>query len=122
MIGRGGLIGRASGMADAGSGVTGRRGLAGDGDGLLGKGHRLAHEKLGAVAGHEHAGRYGYPQAAEFRPAHNLLERQARDSLFHHYIEFGRGARRGAEQPRLVLCKDTARGPEPGDDSGLRAR
>jgi hypothetical protein len=108
-------------VADGGRGVAGRRETASR-RGLAAKGDGLAHEKLGAVAGHEHAGRYGYPQAAEFRPAHDLFERPARDALFQHDIEFGRGTRRGAEQPRLVLRKDTARGPEPGDDGGLRAR
>jgi len=99
---------RAAGRA----GICGRR-LAGQGDGL-------AHEKLGAVPRDEYARIHDYPQAAELRPAHHLLQGQARGPLVQHGGEFGRGARRGAEQLRLVLSKDTARGPEPGDDVGLR--
>ena len=92
---------------DDGPGLSGGR-LAGEGNGL-------ADQELGAAAGHEDAGVHGDPQAAELRPAEDVLERLAGGPPVQHGGQGGRCPRRGDEQPRLVLGEDAARGPEPGD-------
>ena len=80
----------------------------------------LTDEELGADAGDEHAVVDDDPQAAELGPAENVFERQAGHSPVDHGGEVGRRARRGDEQPRLVLGEHTAGGPKPGDDDGFR--
>ncbi len=86
------------------------------------EGHGLADEELGPAAGHEDAGVHGYPQAAELRPADDMLEWQAAGAPVHHRGEVGLGPCRRDEQPRLVLGEDTAGGAELGDDDGSMAR
>ena len=75
-----------------------------------------ADQELGAAARYEDAGVYGYPQAAELRPAEDVLEGLAGGTPVHHGGQAGRRPSRGHEQPRLVLGENTARCPQPGDD------
>ena len=75
-----------------------------------------ADEELGAPPRDEHAGRDGDPQAAELRPAENLLERQAGDAPVHHRVEFVRCPGGGHEQTGFVLGENATRGPEPAND------
>ena len=66
----------------------------GQGDGLL-------DEELRAPARDEDAGRHGDPQAAELRPAQDVLKRQARGALVHHGVKLVRRPRRGvSSRPR----------------------
>jgi hypothetical protein len=82
--------------------------------------YRGPHEELAAAAGHEHARVDEYPQAAELRPADDLLERQARGALTDHDVQLGRGARGVGEQPGLIFGEHAPGGPEPGDDVWIR--
>ena len=77
---------------------------------------RLPDEELGAPPRDEHAGGHGDPQAAELRPAEDLLERQAGDAPVHHGVEFGRCTGGGGEQPGFVLGENAPRGTEPVND------
>jgi hypothetical protein len=81
------------------------------------EGHSVAHQELGSAAGNEHARVHGDTQAAELRPADDVLKRQAGHSLVYHLGQAGRRPGRADEQPRLVLGEDAAGRPEPGDDS-----
>ena len=74
------------------------------------------NEELGAAAGYEDSGVDLDPQAAELRPAEDVLDGKAGHSPVHHGGEVGRRPRRAHEQPRLVFGEDAAGGPEPGDD------
>jgi hypothetical protein len=96
--------------------------LAGGAGSQADEGGGLADQEFGAAAGYEDSRVHGYPQAAELRPAEDMFEGQAGGSLAHHGGKVGWRPRRGDEQPRLVLSKDAASGPKPGDDGGSRAR
>jgi len=87
---------------------------------LGGEGRGLADEELGAAARHEDSGIHGYPQAAELRPAEDVLQGKAGDSPVDHGGEVVRRTRSAEEQPRLVLGEDTAGSPKSGDDNGSR--
>jgi len=99
---------RRGGVLPGGVLPGGRGGPAGEGGGP-------ADQELGAAARYEDAGVHRYPQAAELRPAEDVLERLAGGPLVHHGGQGSRCPRRGDEQPRLVFGEDAARGPEPGD-------
>ncbi len=86
----------------------------------LGESDSLLDEELGAASGHEDTGVHGYPQAAEPRPAKDVLKGQAGGPPIHHGGKLVLGPRRAKEQPRLVLGEDTADGPQPGNDGGQR--
>ena len=79
-------------------------------------------EELGAAAGHEDSRVHGDPQAAELRPAQDVLKGQAGHPPVHHGGQLGRGLGGRDEQPGLVLGEDTAGGPEPGGDGGRGGR
>src|SRR2546423_1277569 len=49
-----------------------------------------ADHELGAAARYEDAGVYGYPQAAELRPAEDVLEGVAGGTPVHHSVQVGR--------------------------------
>jgi hypothetical protein len=85
-----------------------------------GQRHGLPDEELGTPPRHEHPGRDGDPQAAEFGPAEDLLQRQPGRALADHGVEFGRRPGGGHQQPGLILGEHAARGAEPGDDDGIR--
>ena len=78
--------------------------------------YRGPHEELAAAAGHEHAWVDVYAQAAELRPADDLLERQPRRALTDHRVQLGRRVRGVGEQPGLVFGEHAPRRPQPGDD------
>jgi len=76
----------------------------------------LPDEELGAATRDEDPGLHGDPQAAELRPAEDVLQGQASGSPVNHGVKFVRGSCRGDEQPGFVLGEDTAGRPEPSDD------
>jgi hypothetical protein len=82
--------------------------------------YRGPHEELAAAAGHEHAWVDVYAQAAELRPADDLLERQPRRALTDHRVQLGRRVRGVGEQPGLVFGEHAPGRPQPGDDVWAR--
>jgi hypothetical protein len=54
----------------------------------------LLQNELGPAPRHEYARFNGNPQAAELRPAEDLLQWKSAHPLLHHLIEFVRGCRR----------------------------
>jgi hypothetical protein len=77
-------------------------------------------EELASAPGDEHAWVHEDAQAAEPRPADDLLERQAGGALPGHRVQFGGGARGVGEQPGLFLGEDAPGGAQPRDDAGIR--
>ena len=77
------------------------------------RGH--AHERLGAAARNEHAGRHGDPQPAELGPAEDVLERLARDAAGDHRLHLAgrRPPRRGAVAPRPRRTRSPPRAGAP---------
>jgi hypothetical protein len=55
-------------------------------------------------------------QAAELRPADDLLERQAGGALRDHRVQLGGCVRGVGEQPGLVLGEHAPGGAQPGDN------
>ena len=85
-----------------------------------GQRHRRVHEELAAAARHEHAGVDQDPQAAELRPADDLLERQAGGALLDHRVQFGGCVRGVGKQAGLIFGEHAPGGPQPGDDVRIR--
>jgi hypothetical protein len=83
-----------------------------------GEGHRLPHQELAAVAGHEDPRVDRDAQAAEVCPADHVLERQARDAPLDHGLEVGRRRRGGDQQAGLLLREDAAGGAQAHGDGG----
>jgi len=82
--GAGSLPGERGGVARKSGGVIGGAGS------LPGERGGMADEELGAAAGYEDAGIHCYPQAAELRPAEDVLQGLAGGSPVHHGGEVGR--------------------------------
>ena len=84
---------------------------------------RLGGERLGATARHEHAGLEEDAQAAELRPAEELLERFPVDATSDEALELVRGIRAALdglrEQQRLVLGEDAAGRAQARDERGV---
>src|SRR5262249_32888947 len=59
------------------------------------------------------------PQAAEIRPAKDVLQRVAGRTPVHHRGQLGGGGGRGQEEGRLVLGGEKPRGAEAGGDGGF---
>jgi hypothetical protein len=80
--------------------------------------HSLLDEELGAAARNENADVELNPQAPEFCPAQNVLQRMAGNALLHEGGDISRTPRGIHEQPRLILGKHTAGQPKPIRDGG----
>lgn len=93
-----------------------------DGPRPVNQGSCLVNKQLGAEARHEHTGPQSDAQAAELRPAKDVLERDARDTPIDQGGELSRRICRIDEQPCLFLGEDTAGRPESGYDFGFGAQ
>jgi hypothetical protein len=82
----------------------------------------LGDEQGCALPGHEYTRVDGDPQAAEVRPAEQLLERHAGDPGGDEPFELTGRSRRRHEQGRFVLGEHTTGSAQPGDQVAVGAR
>ena len=91
-----------------------------DDDGALAcQRERLAHQQLAASPRHEHPGSHDDPQAAELRPAQQVLQGNATRAPAHQRGKLRRRVGGLDEQTRLVLGEDATGSAKFADRGGV---